>query len=73
MLTEQTQAENESMTRLTTEIQNDSKFIKVLAFLTMLYTPASLMAVSGARRPNEIQNALLIYIEDNFQLKPSAG
>jgi hypothetical protein len=73
MLTEQTQAENESMTRLTTEIQNDSKFIKVLAFLTMLYTPASLMAVSDARRPNEIQNALLIYSEDNFQLKPSAG
>ena len=34
------------MTKLTYEIQNDSKFIKILTTIAMFYTPASLMAVS---------------------------
>lgn len=33
------------MTTLTCEIQNDSKFIKILTTIAMFYTPASLMAV----------------------------
>jgi hypothetical protein len=34
------------MTTMTTDIQKDSRFIKILTFIAMLYTPASLMAVS---------------------------
>jgi hypothetical protein len=34
------------MKRLTQELHNDSKLIKILTFIAMLYTPASLMAVS---------------------------
>ena len=50
VLTEQARAENESMTRLTADIQNDSNFIKLLTFLTVLYAPASLVAVSHFAR-----------------------
>lgn len=37
---------NESMTHLTADIHHDSKFVKMLTFIAVLYTPASLVAVS---------------------------
>lgn len=54
-LSQAASAENGFMTRLTYEIQNDSKFIKILTTIAMLYAPASLMAVcteQGLRRRN---------------------
>jgi hypothetical protein len=46
IMTEHSMETNESMTHLTTDIHNDSKFVKVLTFIAVLYTPASLVAVS---------------------------
>jgi len=46
-ITEHAAAANDSMTTLTTDIHSDSKFIKILTFIAMLYTPASLIAVSN--------------------------
>jgi hypothetical protein len=46
IMTEHSMEINESMTHLTTDIHNDSKFVKVLTFIAVLYTPASLVAVS---------------------------
>jgi hypothetical protein len=46
IITEHSMETNESMTHLTTDIHNDSKFVKVLTFIAVLYTPASLVAVS---------------------------
>lgn len=43
-LTQAASADNRVMTTLTCEIQNDSKFIKILTTIAMFYTPASLMA-----------------------------
>jgi hypothetical protein len=48
-ITEHAVAANDSITRLTTDIQKDSKFIKILTLIAMLYTPASLMAVSDPK------------------------
>jgi hypothetical protein len=45
-LTEQVVAENDSMKYLTQELYDDSKLIKILTFIAILYTPASLIAVS---------------------------
>jgi hypothetical protein len=45
IMTEQSMTTNESMNYLTRDIHNDSKFIKVLTFIAILYTPASLVAV----------------------------
>jgi len=47
MITEQSMATNEAMTHLTRDLHKDSKFIKVLTFIAILYTPASLVAVSA--------------------------
>jgi hypothetical protein len=41
------QSETESMTHLTRELRGDSKLIKVLTFTAIIYTPASLIAVSA--------------------------
>ena len=46
-ITEHAVTANESMAKMTTDIQNDSKFIKILTFIALLYMPASLMAVSS--------------------------
>ena len=46
-LTEQTVTAGDVTTNLTRDMRNDSKFIKILTFLALLYTPASLAAVSG--------------------------
>jgi hypothetical protein len=48
-ITEHAAASNDSMTTLTNDIHSDSKFIKTLTFLAMLYIPASLVAVSDPR------------------------
>jgi hypothetical protein len=48
-ITEHAVAASDSMTTLTTDIHNDSKFIKILTLIAMLYTPASLMAVSNPK------------------------
>jgi len=45
-ITEHAATSNDAMTTLTTDIHSDSKFIKILTFIAMLYTPASLVAVS---------------------------
>lgn len=45
-LTEQTATASDLMTSLTREMRSDSKFIKTITFLALLYTPASLAAVS---------------------------
>ena len=45
MLTEHAVTESVFMTTMTKEIQKDSKFIKLLTFIAILYSPASLMAV----------------------------
>lgn len=45
-LTEQTAAASDLMADLTKEMRNDSKFIKMITFLALLYVPASLVAVS---------------------------
>lgn len=45
VMAEQSMETNESMTHLTTDIHTDSKFVKVLTFIAVLYTPASLVAV----------------------------
>ena len=44
-LTQAASADNGFMTKLTYEIQNDSKFIKILTTIAMFYAPASLIAV----------------------------
>ncbi|KAL8677818.1 MAG: hypothetical protein Q9186_005798 [Xanthomendoza sp. 1 TL-2023] len=46
-LTGQARAESGFITRLTADINNDSKFIKLLTFLTLMYTPASLVALQS--------------------------
>ena len=48
-LTQQTVTAGDLMTSLTGEMRNDSKFIKILTFLALLYTPASLAAVRRLR------------------------
>lgn len=48
-ITEQAVAANDSMTTLTADINNDSKFIKILTLIAVLYTPASLIAVSNPK------------------------
>ncbi|MCJ1436520.1 hypothetical protein MMC27_005899 [Xylographa pallens] len=45
-LTEQAATESDLMIVLTRGMHNDSKLIKILTFLALLYTPASLAAVS---------------------------
>ena len=45
-LTEQTAAASDLMAGLTKEMRADSKFIKMITFLALLYAPASLAAVS---------------------------
>ena len=45
-LTEQTAAASDLMAGLTKEMRNDSKFIKMITFIALLYAPASLAAVS---------------------------
>ena len=45
-ITEQAVARNDFMATLTTDIHTDSKFIKTLTFIAMLYAPVSLIAVS---------------------------
>ena len=45
-LTEQAATESDLMIVLTKGMHNDAKFIKMLTFLALLYTPASLAAVS---------------------------
>lgn len=46
-LTERTATAGDSMMSLTREMGNDSKVIKIITFLALLYTPASLVAVSS--------------------------
>jgi len=46
IMTEHSMETNESMTHLTEDIHNDSKFVKMLTFIAVVYTPASLVAVS---------------------------
>jgi hypothetical protein len=46
-ITEQAFARNDLMATLTTDIHTDSKSIKTLTFIAMIYTPISLMAVSN--------------------------
>jgi hypothetical protein len=50
-LAENSIATNDAMTTMTADIHSDSKFIKVLTFITVLYTPASLIAVSQLQFP----------------------
>ena len=45
-LTEQTATASDLVVDLTKEMRNDSKFIKIITFLALLYAPASLVAVS---------------------------
>ena len=45
-LAEQATTANNFVTDLTKEMHTDSKFIKIITFLTLLYAPASLAAVS---------------------------
>ena len=46
-LAEQTATASNFMTDLTREMHKDSKFIKIITFLALLYAPASLAAVSS--------------------------
>jgi len=41
-----THTENEAITRLTAKAQEDSRVVKILTFVAMLYLPATLIAVS---------------------------
>lgn len=54
------------MTLLTTDIHTDSKFIKILTFIAVLYAPASLVAVGI---PNVKSETLFANQVDNIQLK----
>ncbi len=45
-LTKQTTAASDLMTDLTKKMRNDSKFIKMITFLTLLYASASLTVIS---------------------------
>ena len=46
VLAEQTAATSDLIADLTKEMLNDSRFIKIITFLALLYAPASLAAVS---------------------------
>jgi hypothetical protein len=45
VLTGKLVSESDSMQKITNEMRKDSRFIKILTFITMLYAPTSLAAV----------------------------
>jgi len=64
-ITEHAVTGNDFMTRLTADIHKDSKFIKIITFIALLYTPVSLIAVSAPSeipRSNAANSALRLYL-----------
>lgn len=70
-LTEQGFAANESMASIATDFQNDSELVKILTFIAMLYTPASLMAVSDLK--NEALHNMSLTLNKLYLVHVSSG
>ncbi|RMZ75072.1 hypothetical protein DV737_g5474, partial [Chaetothyriales sp. CBS 132003] len=63
LLTGQIAQENGSMRQITAEMHGDSKFIKVLTLIAVLYTPASLVALAILAHPEIAKHPHIIALD----------